>query len=140
MDFDDRLNRPIDPVAIATKQQQFNDDLKQERLAQAFREQVAIRKCTNEKCPADQCHCNFSEQFHPQYTPQVGDLGYNPSSPYSNSNTIYCVIQGKGGKLSIGRVKPFYLGLPSHVTSPTGEIVMAYISKSCDWGKWRGIR
>ena len=77
-DFDDCLDRPIDPVAIATKQQQFNDNLKQERLAQAFREQIAIRKCTNEKYPADQCLCNFSEQFHPQYTPQIGDLGYNP--------------------------------------------------------------
>ena len=76
-DFDDRLDRPIDPVAITAKQQQFNDDLKQERLAQALREQIAIRKCTNEKCPADQCLCNFSEQFHPQYTPQSGDLGFN---------------------------------------------------------------
>ena len=77
-DFDDRLDRPIDPIAIADKQQQFNDDLKQERLAQALREQIAIRKCTNEKCPADQCLCIFSEQFRPQYTPQAGDLGYIP--------------------------------------------------------------
>ena len=77
-DFDNHLDRPIDPVAIAAKQQQFNDDLKQERLAQALREQIAIRKCTNEKCPADQCLCNFSEQFHPQFTPQAGDLGYFP--------------------------------------------------------------
>ena len=57
-DFDNCLNRPIDPVAIVAKQQQFNDELKQERLAQITREQIAIRKCTNEKCPADQCFCN----------------------------------------------------------------------------------
>ena len=80
-EFDDRLDRPIDPVAIAAKQQQFDDDLKQERLAQALREQIAIRKCTNEKCPADQCLCTFSEQFRPQYTPQAGDLGFNPQGP-----------------------------------------------------------
>ena len=29
-DFDDRLDRPFDSVAIAAKQQQFDDDLKQE--------------------------------------------------------------------------------------------------------------
>ena len=59
----------------------------------------------------------------------------NVSSPYSNSNTIHCVIQGKGGKHSTGEVKPPYLGLPSHVTFPKRKIVMAYISKSCDQGK-----
>ena len=62
-DFNDRLDHPIDPVAIVAKQQQFNDELKQERLAQITCEQIAIRKCTNEKCPADQCHCNSSEQY-----------------------------------------------------------------------------
>ena len=101
-DFDDRLDRPIDPVAIAAKQQQFNNDLKQERLAQALREQIAIRKCTNEKCPADQCLCNSSEQFRPRYTPQVGDLGYNPqgsktseiSDKQMSTNETYPVEQG----------------------------------------------
>ena len=80
-DFDDRLDRPIDPVAIATEQQQFNDNLQRARQAQHDQHQIAIRRCTNPACPPDECFCNTSKQFRAQYTPQPGDLGYNPKGP-----------------------------------------------------------
>ena len=77
-EHDDRLDRSLDPVTIAVAQAQFDDDLKQQRIAQHIQHQIDIRRCTNPSCPMDECHCRIPEQFRPQYTPQPGDLGFNP--------------------------------------------------------------
>ena len=77
-ELDDRLDRTTDPVAIAVAQIRFDDDLKQERIAQHFQHQVDIRRCLNPSCPMDKCNCRINEQFRPQFNPQPGDLGYNP--------------------------------------------------------------
>ena len=44
-------------------------------------------------------------------------------------------LGGQAGAGNAGGPKMGY----GHVTFPKREIVMAYISKSCDWEKWRGI-
>ena len=84
---DDRLDRSIDSVAIAAAQAQFDDDLKQQRITQHIQHQIDIRRCTNPSCPEDECQCRINEQFRPQYTPQPGDLGYNPKGS-TNSHEI----------------------------------------------------
>ena len=80
-DLDDRLDCTNDPVAIAITQIRFDDDLKQEHIAQHVQHQIDIRRCLNPSCPTDECNCRTSEQFRPQFEPQPGDLGFNPQGP-----------------------------------------------------------
>ena len=113
-DFDDCLDRPIDPIAIAVKQQQFDDNLQRARQAQHDQHQIDIRRCTNPSC-LKKCHCRrISEQFHPQYTPQTGDLGYNSKGP----NAQEVLDKQKSNKETIPVEQGITLIASSKPTSP----------------------
>ena len=108
-ELDDRLDRTTDPVAITIAQIRFDDDLKQERIAQHVQHQIDIRRCTNPSCPTAECNCCINEQFRSQFEPQPGDLGYNPKGiapEISDNKSTKDNIPVEQGYPSIASPKP----------------------------------